>query len=180
MDILFRRQQKQKTFGAGVNFELRAKIELDEEEKALVKLYKTDRAALIDVEQPGLLRNSIILGLLSLIVVIPTVWWNFVYDIGMGWVGVIAVSAGISTVIGIVVYQWLRESIYVKDLLNGRFFTCRSVCALARKEAHLENISAYLRQVIEAAKHWDGDERRNIQPLPKDQAKQMILSGPLF
>ena len=68
-----------------------------------------------------------------------------------------------------------RETIFVKDLLHGRNFTCESVVELARKEAWLEGACGVFRQVMESAKHWDGVERHTIEPLPKEQAKELIL-----
>ena len=70
-----------------------------------------------------------------------------------------------------------RETVFVKDLLHGRHFTCDSVVELARKEAWLETIVGFLRQVMESAKHWDGTDRHQIEPLPKDEARQVILKG---
>ena len=70
-----------------------------------------------------------------------------------------------------------RETIFVSDLLHGRNFSCRSVIELARKEAWLETISAFLRQVMESAKHWDGTEAIPIAVLDKDVAKQIIIKG---
>ncbi|MCP4185567.1 MAG: hypothetical protein GY761_20055 [Hyphomicrobiales bacterium] len=74
-------------------------------------------------------------------------------------------------------YDKNRETIFVKDLLHGRFFNCDSVIELARKEAWLETITGFLRQVMEGAKHWDGTETRNIEVLPKEEAKQLMIRG---
>lgn len=61
--------------------------------------------------------------------------------------------------------------------MHGRYFSCGSVVELARKEAWLETATAFLRQVMESAKHWDGTERRPVEVLPKDEAKRIILRG---
>ena len=81
---------------------------------------------------------------------------------------------------GYIYYTQKRETIYVKDLLHGRKFKCKSVIELARKEAFLESITNYFRQVVESAKHWDGQEARPITPMPPEDAKRFILSGPLL
>ncbi len=70
-----------------------------------------------------------------------------------------------------------RETIFVRDLLHGRHFTCDSVVELARKEAWLSVVVSFLRQVMESAKHWDGTEHITIEALPKDEARQVILRG---
>ena len=54
-------------------------------------------------------------------------------------------------------------------------FTCRSVIELAQKEAELERLVGILRQVMEAAKHWDGTETVEVPVLDKDAAKQLIV-----
>ena len=79
---------------------------------------------------------------------------------------------------GIAAYMWInekRETIMVQDLIHGRHFTCKSVVELAKKEAWLESACGVFRQVMESAKHWDGVERHTIEPLPKEQAKELIL-----
>ena len=68
-----------------------------------------------------------------------------------------------------------RETIFVKDVLHGRHFSCDSVVELARKEAWLEGACGVFRQVMESAKHWEGVERHTIKALPKEQAKELIL-----
>ena len=74
-------------------------------------------------------------------------------------------------------YHQKRETIFVKDLMHGRFFTCDSVIELARKEAWLQTIVAFLRQVMESAKHWDGTETHDVPVMDKDEAKQLIIQG---
>ena len=168
MDLLFKREQSNAASG-GVNFKLWGKIELDEDEKSIVSKYKFDQAILIFADQPGLLRKSIFIGLGAMVVAM--VLLN-----QMGMMGaLIALAAGIGA--GYWWYHQKRETIYVKDLLHGRHFNCDSVVELARKEAWLETVVSFLRQVMESAKHWDGTERHTVEPLPKDEARQVIIKG---
>ena len=168
MDLLFKREQSNATSG-GVNFKLWGKIELDEDEKSIVSKYKFDQAILIFADQPGLLRKSIFIGAGALVAAMV-----LLYE--MGVVGaLIALSAGIGA--GYWWYHQKRETIYVKDLLHGRHFNCDSVIELARKEAWLGTIVSFLRQVMESAKHWDGTERHAVEPLPKEEARQVIIKG---
>ncbi len=168
MDILFKREQNNAASG-GVNFKLWGKIELDDDEKAIVKKYKFADAILIFVDQPGLFRKSAMVGfgvmLLALIVL------SAAKTIGMIMALIVGVGAGYFY------YHQKRETLYVKDLLHGRHFVCDSVIELARKEAWLGTIVSFLRQVMESAKHWDGTERHIVDPLPKDEARQVIIKG---
>lgn len=170
MDILFKRAQ---TAGklSRVAFQLWSKVELNEDEQALVKRYRFDEAVLIDAFQPKLLRNAGLVGLVAAIVA----YIVFDFLISNTVATFLALIAGV--VAGYWFYHDKRETIFVRDLLHGRHFTCDSVIELARKEAWLTTIVSYLRQVMESAKHWDGTERHSIEPLPKDEARQVILRG---
>lgn len=168
MNLLFKREQTTGNI-TRVNFKLWGKVELDEEEQSLVKRYDFDRAVLIAVLQPHLLRQAIWVGVgvftLSALI--------FSVILGAGLAVILAPAAGIGAA-----YWWInekRETIFVRDLIHGRHFKCDSVIDLAKKEAFLTNIVSFLRQVMESAKHWDGTERHVIEPLPKDEAKQAIL-----
>lgn len=57
MDLLFKREQTQGIFGR-VQFKLWGKVELNEEEEALVGRYRFHDAILIMAFQPELLRNT--------------------------------------------------------------------------------------------------------------------------
>lgn len=170
MDLLFRRKQTQGRF-ARVQFKLWCKIELDETEDALVGRYALDNAILIDAFQPRLLRNA------ALIAVAVTVIAAGILSILLGTTtgGVLGLISGAGS--GYWFFHENRETILVRDLMHGRNFSCPSVVELARKEAWLETITGYLRQVMESAKHWDGTETHKIEPLPKDEARQVILRG---
>jgi len=168
MEILFKREQ---TTGkmARVNFKLWGKIELDEDEQEIVKRYRFADAMLIEALQPKLLRNS---ALVALVVLVPslTVFGS------MGTLGIplAFLAAGGA---GYWYFNDKRETIFVKDLLHGRHFTCDSVVELARKEAWLHDVVSFLRQVMESAKHWDGTERHTVEALPREEARQAILRG---
>ena len=128
MELLFKREQST-TQMSRVNFKLWGKLEVTEDEQALINRYRLDEAILIGADDRHLLRGAIKLGAV----------------------------------------------VFVIDMLHGRNFTCDSVIELAKKEAWLEGACALFRQVMESAKHWDGVERHTIEPLPKEQAKELIL-----
>lgn len=168
MDLLFSREQTAGNISR-VNFKLWGKIELSEDEQALVSRYRFDEAVLIAVLQPLLTRQAGIIGA----VVALVAGTLFIKMLGWGFGLILGLAAGIGAA-----YWWInekRETIFVRDLLHGRHFTCNSVVDLAKKEAFLITTVSFLRQVMESAKHWDGTERHAIEPLPKDEATQMIL-----
>lgn len=169
MDLLFQREQ---TSGEvmRVRFKLWGKIELDTEEQGLVDRYDFDKAMLIEVLQPGLLRKAIYVGIAA------AIGAAFILPFMLGSFGIVlALGAGVGA--GWWYANEKRETIYVRDLMHGRYFKCDSVVELARKEAWLTTVVSYLRQVMESAKHWDGTESHKIEPLPKDEARQVILRG---
>ena len=179
MDLLFKREQKtnnhQKT-----NFVLWAKIEPDSEENALINKYKMKDAMLIEAVQPKLIRNSILISVVMAIVAVVPVNIFAISERMYSPMMVFGAAILIGIACGYIYYTQKRETIYVKDLLHGRKFKCKSVIELARKEAFLESITNYFRQVVESAKHWDGQETRPISPMPPEEAKRFILSGPLL
>ncbi len=170
MELLFKREQ---TAGklSRVTFKLWGKLELDADEQALVKRYRFDQAILLEELQPTLIRNAGILGIIAggiayliLDLILPN---SFALLLGL------AAAAGVAYWH----YNEKRETIFVRDLLHGRHFTCHTVLELAHKEAWLEAITSFLRQVMESAKHWDGTEKITIEVLPKNEARQFILKG---
>ncbi len=167
MELLFKREQTVTNVGR-VNFKLWGKLEIDENESALIERYRFDAAVLIGADDQHLLRGAIKRG------VVVFVLASLVFTYMAGVMGpAIGAAAGVAA--GYWYINEKRETIFVKDLLYGRHFTCHSVVELARKEAWLESACGVLRQVMESAKHWDGVERHTIEPLPKDQAKELIL-----
>lgn len=167
MNLLFKREQTDDATGK-VKFKLWAQTELDEDEQHIVKRYRFDGAKLIDVFQPNLMRNAILI-VLGVGIVVMFVLSQFPLGVPIG------VIAGLAA--GYVFYDRNRESVLVRDLIHGRHFTCESVVDLARKEAWLSTVVAVLRQVMETAKHWDGTEIIQIAALSKEEAKYIVLKG---
>lgn len=170
MELLFKREQTPGSIGR-VKFKLWGKIEPDEEEQALIDRYSFSDAILIAAIQPNLVRKT----LLIVIGVFVVAFALFAGTMGFG--GALLLSTVFAVGTGYWYLNEKRETIFVKDLLHGRYFSCDSVVELARKEAWLETIVGFLRQVMESAKHWDGTQRHKIEPLPKDEARQVILKG---
>lgn len=170
MELLFKRQQTSGTANR-VKFKLWGKVEFDEHEKAIVKRYRFDDAIMIAVIQPALIRNTLIVAACVFVVLQLILLTTFSFTVAFAFSAIFGAGAG----------YWFfhekRETIFVRDLIHGRHFICDSVVELARKEAWLETVSAYLRQVMESAKYWNGTARLPIEPLPKDEARRVILRG---
>ncbi len=170
MELLFEREQTSSALDR-IAFKLKGKVEFNEEEQELVKRYKFDAAMLIEAYQPELVRKTAVRAVLIFLGVLLFCFISMSYMVAF----FIAICAGGG--FGYWYYHQNRETIYVRDLMRGRYFVCDSVVALARKEAWLELICSFLRQVMESAKHWDGATRVPIKALPKDEAKQIIIKG---
>ena len=170
MKLLFKRSQTAGKVGK-VKFQLWGKVELDADETEIVKRYNFDNAILIDAIQPKLIRNIVLIaaGVFVVLFGLFASWWGA----GGGvFVGVIGGGAA-----GYFYFDKKRETIYVKDLIHGRYFSCPSIIELARKEAWLGVVTSFLRQVMESAKHWDGTETLDVDALPKDEAKLVMIRG---
>jgi hypothetical protein len=167
MNLLLRRAQTTGTIG-GVQFKLWAKTELDDDEHHIIGRYRFDNARVIVVPQPSLSRNAIVIGV-GFAAVLAFLMWRSVF--GMP----VAIIAGIAA--GYFYYDYCRETVFVRDLMYGRYFTCDSVVDLARKEAWLKYVVAVLRQVMETAKHWDGTETIPIAALSVEEAKYIAIKG---
>ncbi len=172
MELLFKREQ---TSGgvSRVNFRLWAKLELTNDEQALMNRYQFDASVLAGTDDwELLLKRSALVGAGVFLAVTALLMLTF----GLSFKVLLGGAAA-----GAFATYWYmnehRETVYVKDLLHGRNFRCESVVGLAKKEAYLEGACGLFRQVMESAKHWDGVERHTIEPLPKELAKEMILKA---
>lgn len=170
MKILFRRAQTPGRF-RGVRFKLWAKLELDKnsDEHKIIDRYDFDHAVLIYHYQEKLFRNACIFGLILAVPSFFLIGYQFGRQIGV--LG--ALSSGIFC--AWLFHDYFRETIFVKDLLHGRYFKCRSILELASKEAWLGQMAGYLRAVMESAKHWDGTETQDLPKPDPEIAKQIML-----
>lgn len=170
MKLLFKRSQTAGQVGK-VKFQLWGQVELDDDEAEIVKRYNFDNAILIAAVQPTLIRNTALIAIGVFIVLFA------LFASGAG--------TTVSVIIGLIggggagyfYFDKKRETIYVKDLIHGRYFSCPSIIELARKEAWLGVVTSFLRQVMESAKHWDGTETVDVDALPKDEAKLVMIRG---
>ena len=169
MKLLFKRSQSKSTFGKPI-FKLWAQIEFENDEEALVGHYRFASSKLIEAIQPGLIRRSALVGAIAFALCM-IVFSGAGYQLA-SFLGLLAGSGA-----GWFYYDRMRETIYVKDLIHGRYFACPSIIELARKEAWLGVVSSFLRQVMESAKYWDGAEVVPVDALSKAEAKFVVIRG---
>jgi len=169
MKLLLKRSQTRGRFRM-VIFKLWGKVELEGDEQKIIDRYDIDQAVLIFSDQPNLKRLAIGAGIVAAIIL------YFVLGYILGGFGKFLgiVGGGFA---GWFVFDRLRETIYVKDLLYGRDFRCWSIVTLATREHYLMGIVSYLRQVMESAKHWDGTETLDVPRLDPDTAKQIMIKN---
>ncbi len=175
MNLLFERRQKPGTvtlvplqFGGGPLFTLWAKAEFTEDEYALLQKYRFNDALLIADDWLAMLqrsfRTAVMLGFVA--------WWLlFAF---FSWSVSTSLAVLLVLILTAVYYNELREHIYVRDLVHGRVFRCFSIVELVQKEEYLKGITAYLRQVLETAKHWDGREVVPVPTLTPQEAKALV------
>ncbi len=165
MKLLFKRSQSTGKIVA-VQFKLWAKIEFEGDEAAVVAKYRMAEAVLIGILQERLIRNSAFVGLGAAILA-----FLILSMIGLGFWQLAAILGAGG---GYYYYHQKRETIFVKDLVHGRYFTCNSVVELARKEEWIKQVVAFLRQVMESAKYWDTTETVDVPVLDKEAARLLI------
>lgn len=190
MNLLLSRDQSHAPFslvplrlGFGTVFKLIAELELDEEEKRLLFRYKLSNSVLIEGDGRDTFarafRSGLFLGILTFVVLwLMAMFVSYRSPLahGLSYVGMLSWALTVMVVMTFIYYRSLRERLYVTDLTNGgRSFYCDSVVDLIKKEAWLEGVSGYLRQVLVSSKHWDSRETITITPLDKDEAKRVVL-----
>lgn len=169
MELLFKREQSSDQIGR-VRFKMWGKIETTEDEDALIRRYQLDEAVLIGADDSLLYPAAAKIGGIVFVISAVLIWY-LMSNFALGFLAGAAAGFGAA-------YWYVnekRETVFVRDLMHGRHFKCESVVELAKKEAWLEGACGVFRQVMESAKHWDGVERHTIDPLPKEQAKELIL-----
>lgn len=183
MKALYERDQSRIQLSGGIGrttFKLKVKVELDDEEKSLSMRYNLYDAIVIKGNQPSLVRNSLVLGLA--VAFLGLFFWFAIATANFDRYSPISpfqfafVASPASGLLAAFIYYHLRrKTIYLRDLISGRTFRCRTVIDLVEKEAWMDRVLSYIRQVLEASKHWDGVETRDVEALPPEEAKQAIL-----
>lgn len=168
MDLLLKREQSKNLFGR-VIFRLWVMSEMGEDEQALIDRYELADSRVLIGDDEKALKWAFALGLIATIVS------GLVLFIDSHELKSVILSIPIGIAVG---YWWMnekRETIFLRDLIHGRRFKCRSIVDLAKKEAMIDDACGVLRQVLETSKHWDGLEKRPVPVLSKEAAKDVVL-----
>lgn len=157
MQLLLQREQGKNIIGRPI-FKLWAKFDLPGEEMELIAKYRVQNFLLYEGnvrrDMNRALRWSIPIGFLA------TSFLLLRGGIGPGFFGGILIFVALTYLI----YEQIRERIYVVDVLQGRHFTCRSVVTLAAKEQLMNNLSVIFCRFLEAMKTWGGQEIIELDP----------------
>ncbi len=152
-------------------FYLWAKADLLPQEQALVsKYHEVHSAVLLDGDPFKGLRPALYLALPAAALAFLFLWGNFGF--GTAVVGSLVVFGGA----GYLIYEHLREPVYVRDLLQGRAFKCRSITELMEKEDLLKLLAVHLRQLLEDMKNWGGKEVIAIEPRREKPAPEVATA----
>ena len=168
MKLLLKREQTTGKVGR-VNFKLWAKIEIDDDETALIKRYKFDEALLMGENEASLMRKTITYGII--VALLSAIVFDFLAPMPTAIFFGLAAGGGFAYWY----YNEKREELFVRDLLHGRHFKCDSIIDLTIAEDKVSRVTAVFRQVMESAKHWGGTQTENIPVLSRDEARELIL-----
>ena len=170
MKIIFKRTQYRSWLLRRVRFRLWCELELEQTEKEAIRHYDLAPAILASIEVPNLMRYALV----AAAVTAPVSFFLFAYFFGRVTGGFLACGSALAA--GWFVYDYFRETIYVKDLVHGRDFRCGTVSWLAWQEDELKKLVAILKRVIETSKYWDGGDVIEVPPYDEDFARDVIVT----
>lgn len=128
MQLLLERKQGKSWTGLPI-FKLWVKFDLTSEENELIEKYRVWRHILTE----GNFRRDFLRALRWTIPITLVISFFITREPGVT-PATLLLSLALFFIILYVIYQQLRELIYVDDVLKGRTFKCRSVVKLAAKE----------------------------------------------
>jgi hypothetical protein len=166
MQLLLSRKQSPHWMG-GVQFSLWARFELTREEDDLIKKYQV-RNAIITL---GNMRRDIRLAALYALPIFLLVY--IIFSRTFSFAGLLFTAILLYGIGAWVIYNQIREQIKIMDILEGRWFTCRSVLMLLEKEEMLLDTAVRFRRFLEYMKTWGGKEAVPIE-LTGTRGSQMI------
>jgi hypothetical protein len=169
MQLLIQRGQRN-SYPSPV-FQLWAKFELREDENALITKYKVSKSVLVEGNTWQDIKKAAM------------------YSCALSLIGYILISISamrmrmplFELILAIPLLTWaifnrIREKIIVRDILDGRNFTCNSIGILMEKEKTITDMAVMFRQFLEAMKNWDSREVIDIEPYA--QPKLRVIEPP--
>lgn len=143
----------------GKVFRLWAKYELLGEEEKLVGRYDIRKFILVEgnprQERERALKMAAALAVVVGLIAIPFFGTPLA-----------AISWGIPTFVIAwpVTYMRIKETIRVRDMLDGRHFSCRSITTLLQKEDQIGEMGEIFTRFLERLKNWEGREVIEMAP----------------
>ena len=167
MQLLIQRGQRD-SYPSPV-FQLWAKFELREDENALITKYKVSKTVLTEGNTWRDVKKAAM------------------YSVALSLVGYILISITtvhlplVELILAIPLLTWaifnrIREKIIVRDILDGRNFTCNSIGILMEKEKTITDMAVMFRQFLEAMKNWESRQVIDIEPYA--QPKLRVIEPP--
>jgi hypothetical protein len=161
MQVLLQRVQKGKVFS------LWMKYELAKDEEELIDRYDIRKVILVEGNpREEWSRARRMAGALAIIVYIAGVFWAASQRANdfQALLGAIPLAVLVFAVAVFVIRYKIRETINVRDILNGRHFACRSIITLLNKEEELGNLAQKFAVFLDTLKDWGGRAVVEIPP----------------
>lgn len=168
--------------GNGNIFYLHASIEVDDEERQLLRKYGIDRATLSESDAATDIKNAYgmakYFGLIAAFIMLLFLSSATLETI-ISWLAYIPAAWILVTLLGTYLYYiHTSELIVVNQLINGgRNLRCNTVEELLKKEIFMEERCRYLQQVLVSARSWNDKEIIEIEPLEKHEARQAVYAA---
>ncbi|MGC1954394.1 MAG: hypothetical protein WA970_17825 [Gammaproteobacteria bacterium] len=153
MQLLMEHAQKGKVFSLWV------KYELIEQERALVDKYNIRRTVLVE-GNPRQEKERAAKMAAALAVVVAVGAFPFLG----GPVPAIALAIIVFVLGWISIYNNIRETVRVEDILHGRHFACRSIITLLNKKQQISEMAERFTHFLETLKNWGGREVVEMAP----------------
>jgi hypothetical protein len=167
MNLLLQHNQKQSLF-ARQKFTLWAKFELTQAEWELIKKYQPQGAVLSPGDPKQAVskwRRAVVFGAISA-VIIGLVNMHYLGGVLLTYISMLVAWP----VFTFVIYNLIRETILVGDVLTGRFFISRDVMALLDKEHTIREYAYGFRRFLDQMKTWGNVDATQVIPIEVDQA----------
>lgn len=167
MRLLIQRQQQSMPLGR-IKFYLSSRLELDEDERYLVRKYKAQDAIVYagDVRK-DIIKSAIWAVPLTIIAVVAL--YVFISTTGIVYtgptLGPFGVILAIYAILWLVVYGGIKETVTLADLMHGRAFKCRSILDIQAVEELLRQMAFSIAQLLDDMKNWGGREVVPVAPL---------------
>jgi hypothetical protein len=151
MRLLFKRGVREnKLLLNPTEYVLWAQFELSDAERDLVRSYNIDRSYLTIEGSWHEIRRA------SLYAIVPTLLFNAIFDQAISFL--LFFPMFLISFIGItwLIYEQIRETIKVVDIINGRTFKNKSAMLQMRRERQIVGYALAFKNMLVTMQHWSG------------------------